>query len=156
VNSYIIRHLTAEEGIREEPYKDSEGWWTIGVGHLIDRRKGGNLPFWIDSFPILLDEAEKLLKDDIADLEKPLFDRFPWISALSSVRECVFLSMAFQMGVAGLATFKNTLKYAKNGSFHLAAAEMLESDWRDQTPERAGRLAQAMRTNSSQFLEGAA
>ncbi len=155
MNPYIITHLTAEENIELEPYKDSLGFWTLGVGHLIDRRKGGEFPKWIGSVPISLEEGEQLLKDDVSEIESAVFERFPWFSELSAVRQCVFISMAFQMGVEGLAGFRKALNYASNGLFEASAAEMLESDWRRQTPSRSGRLAQAMRTDSAQFLEGA-
>lgn len=29
----LITHLKKHEGVREKPYKDSEGIWTWGVGH---------------------------------------------------------------------------------------------------------------------------
>lgn len=33
--------LTSDEGRVPHAYQDHLGYWTIGVGHLIDRRKGG-------------------------------------------------------------------------------------------------------------------
>ena len=96
-----------------------------------------------------------LLKEDIERLERNLYGLEPWMVGLSSVRQAVFISMAFQMGVSGLLKFHNVLTHATRGEYALAAAEMLESSWNRQTPARAGRLAQAMRTNSATYLEGA-
>ena len=154
MNSYIVRHLSAEEGLRTEPYKDHLGYWTLGIGHLIDRRKGGALPSWVRSFPITEDEAELLLKDDIFPIEEELAHKLPWWDRLTPVRQAVLISMAFQMGVSGLLKFRRTLETIGRGEYHLAAAQMLESKWARQTAGRAGRLAQAMRTSDPQFLEG--
>lgn len=33
-----------EEGVKDTPYLDSLGYETIGIGHLMDSRKGGFLP----------------------------------------------------------------------------------------------------------------
>lgn len=38
--------LSKEEGRRNKTYKDHLGYETIGVGHLIDKRKEGSLPEW--------------------------------------------------------------------------------------------------------------
>src|SRR3546814_15181122 len=37
------KHLNREEGRIPHAYPDSLGYWTIGVGRLIDKRKGGRL-----------------------------------------------------------------------------------------------------------------
>jgi lysozyme len=39
----VIEQLTREEGKRRSAYQDHLGYWTIGVGRLIDARKGGGL-----------------------------------------------------------------------------------------------------------------
>ena len=151
---YAIKHLTAEEDLRTEPYQDSLGYWTIGVGHLIDRRRGGTFPEWIKSFPLTKDEAEKLLSEDIDKVEEELIDRIPWYLDLDQVRQTVLLSMAFQMGVGGLLTFKRTLAHISKKEYALAAAEMFNSKWASQTKKRAGRLALAMRSGHQQWLDG--
>ena len=151
---YAIRHLTAEESLETEPYLDSLGFWTVGVGHLIDRRKGGSIPAWITGFPLTKDEAEQLLHDDVEDIESELIDQLPWYLDLDQVRQTVFLSMAFQMGVRGLMGFKKALAHAKKKEYALSAAELFNSKWARQTRKRAGRLALAMRSGSAQWLEG--
>ena len=39
----LRRELVRDEGLRHLPYLDSEGYWTIGVGIMIDERRGGGL-----------------------------------------------------------------------------------------------------------------
>ena len=55
--------------------------------------------------------------------------------------------MAYQMGIDGLAGFKNTLKNIAAGRWNDAATGMLDSKWAKQTPNRARRHAEQMRTN---------
>jgi lysozyme len=154
MNIHIVRHLIAEEGMRLEPYTDSLGLWTIGIGHLIDIRKGGRLPNWIRSFPISIDDAEKLLLEDLVDVEWRVSKNIEHWDDYSKVRQAVLLSMAFQMGIGGLLKFKKAISALKDGFYKVAAAEMLDSRWAHQTPKRAARLANAMRSDSAQFLEG--
>ena len=54
----LERQLRRDEGVVEHAYIDSEGWTTIGVGRLIDKRKGGRLRD---------DEIEYLLQNDITE-----------------------------------------------------------------------------------------
>ncbi len=155
MNGDLLRkHLIYEEGLRLHPYRDSEGYWTIGVGHLIDNRKGGYIPKSVQSFPISVEIALEILENDISDVQIDLDLRIPWLIQLSKVRETVFTSMAFQMGVWGLLGFKNALKHAKNGDFRSAAVEMTRSKWFNQTPKRANRMSNAMDTNLAHFLTG--
>lgn len=40
IEPILKAQLSRDEGRRLEAYLDSEGYWTIGVGHLLDRKKG--------------------------------------------------------------------------------------------------------------------
>ena len=42
-NDEFIAWLKKEEGVVKHAYQDHLGYWTIGVGRLIDKRKGGGL-----------------------------------------------------------------------------------------------------------------
>ena len=53
--------------------------------------------------------------------------------------------MAFQMGLAGLLSFKRTLASIAAGDYEQASREMLDSKWASQTPKRAQRTAYMMR-----------
>ena len=130
--------LRRDEGEVLHAYQDHLGYWTIGIGRLIDQRKGG---------AITREESAYLLKNDIERFHKALQERAPWIFTLSEPRQGVMLNMAFQMGVDGLLAFKNTLKMIEQGEYDKASAAMLQSKWATQTPERAKRLSRQMRTN---------
>lgn len=129
--------LSLHEGRIPHAYQDSLGYWTIGVGHLIDKRKGGKLPE-----PII----DALLDFDIHEHSQELFKRIPWALSLDEVRRAVLTDMAFNLGVAGLMGFKNTLAAVKDKRWDDAAKEMLNSKWASQVGPRALRLAEMMRT----------
>ena len=139
----LIHHLTREEGFIPHVYRDHLGFWTIGVGRMVDKERGGG---------ITREEAEYLLKHDIQKRTEAIWVLLPWIKSLDHVRQAVLVSMAFQMGVSGLMKFKNTLNYVQQEQWEEAAAGMRASLWARQTPERAERLAMAMETGHVEWL----
>lgn len=152
MNQLLYRLLKSEEGLRLEPYRDSEGFWTIGYGHLIDSRKGGNLPAWVKpSFPITEQEADEMLKRDILNHIEDLHDLID-TSTFGEVREAVFGSMVFQMGATTLKAFVNTLKAARENDWAGVAKGIRNSVWYRQTPKRAERLARAAESGEATAL----
>jgi lysozyme len=137
--------LRGEEGEVLSEYKDHLGYSTIGVGRLIDKRKGGG---------ITTEEAAYLLGNDVDKVTAQLDKRLPWWTKLDEARQGVLVNMAFQMGIDGLLGFKNTLNMIKAGQYESAARGMLQSKWAQQTPSRAKRMAEQMRTGVWQYKPG--
>src|SRR5215217_5247699 len=98
----ITSQLRRDEGEKLSVYNDHLGFATIGVGRLVDSRKGGG---------ITAEESAYLLQNDIKKRELELDKRLPWWRQLSAPRQGVLLNMAFQMGVTGLMGFTNTLEH---------------------------------------------
>lgn len=142
----LVRQLNGDEGRKACAYQDHLGFWTIGVGRLVDKRKPGA--------GLRPAEMDFMLTNDIEDRVQQLTARLPWFTKLDEARQGVLLNMSFQMGVAGLMGFKNTLKMVENGDYDGAAAGMLRSLWATQTPARAQRLSLQMRTGVWQFTPG--
>lgn len=140
----LIRQLKGDEDVVPHAYQDHLGFWTIGVGRLIDKRKGGGLR---------PEEITFLLNNDIDDRIDALTRRLPWFQDLDDARKGVLLNMSFQMGVDGLLGFKNTLEMVRKGQYEAAAKGMLNSLWATQTPERALRLSKQMRTGQWVYAE---
>lgn len=136
----LIAELKRDEGFVSHAYQDSEGYLTIGIGRLIDKKRGGG---------ITEDEAAYLLSNDIKRVEGQLDRDLPWWRDLDEVRQRVLLNMAFNLGINGLLSFVNTLSKMKAGDFAGAADGMLDSLWRKQVGNRAVRLADMMRTGKS-------
>lgn len=129
--------IELHEGRVPYAYQDSLGFWTIGVGHLVDRRKGGRLPDHI---------VDALLDYDIERHSAELFKALPWAKDLDEVRQTVLIDMTFNLGIHGLLGFKNTLRAVKEKRWEDAAKGMLASKWATQVGSRAVRLADMMRT----------
>lgn len=135
INEQLVEH----EAFVEHAYQDSLGYWTIGVGRLIDKRKGGK---------ISREEGNILLGNDI-NLRRALLDKhLPWWRDLDEVRQRVILDMAFNLGVQGLLGFKNTLGFIRQGNYYAAAVNMRQSKWYTQVGNRAERLVRMMITGS--------
>ena len=132
----IENELRDDEGYEPCVYKDHLGFYTIGIGFLVDVRKGGGLR---------PEEISFILKNRIGLIAARLDKEIYWWRELSPSRQRVLLNMAYQMGVDGLLGFKNTLAMVKAGDFSKAADGMLQSKWATQTPKRAKRLSDRMR-----------
>lgn len=140
----IAMQLRQEEGSVPHAYQDHLGYWTIGVGRLIDQRKGGGLS---------PDEVDYLLRNDIEAKTREVLAALPWVKDLNEPRQAVLIGMAFQMGTAGLLGFKNTLSLVKAGRYTEAATGMLNSLWAQQTPGRASRMARQMQLGEWQMRD---
>lgn len=139
----LTRQLRDDEGVKPCVYQDTLGYWTIGVGRLVDgRKKGAGLS---------PSEIDFLLGNDIDDRIAALTKALPWFTSLNEARQGVLLNMSFQLGVEGLLKFKNTLALVQSGKFMEAASAMKQSLWYRQTPNRAERLAKQMQTGEWVF-----
>lgn len=144
----IYALIKFEEGWRPKPYLCTEGYPTVGFGFRIGP-KGADLDLYQFWLPVRAGEA--WLDSLISNLEVDM-RRVPKLAmALQTcerdpARLAVLQSMAYQMGVQGLAAFKNTLQAVIDHRWDDAAAGMLNSRWARQTPNRAKRHAEQMRT----------
>ena len=129
----LIQELTRDEGTVLHAYEDHLGYVTIGIGRLIDKRKGGG---------ISLHEAQYLLGNDVDRVYVQLSAALPWFKRLSDGRQRALCNMAFQLGINGLLAFRNTLGLMEQGKWKEASSEALKSKWATQTPARAKRVAE--------------
>ncbi|PLR52407.1 glycoside hydrolase family protein [Chimaeribacter arupi] len=152
--SQIIQILNFEEGYREKPYIDTEGYPTVAGGIRIGP-KYASLANYTFSVPRKVGD---FWKQAIVDGMVYQMSATPSIAA--ALKQCnparadVLYSMCYQMGLAGLAGFKNTLAMIGAGNFTGAANGMLSSKWASQTPERARRHAEVMRTGTYDIYKG--
>lgn len=137
MNEKLRAQLSRDEGRIPHAYQDLLGFWTIGVGHLIDVDKGGKLPEEI---------IDALLDYDIRKHSQELIARLPWVAQLDPARQGVLINMAFNLGVTGLLGFAVTLGKVQAGDYAGAADNMLKSRWAEQVGPRATRLSEQMRT----------
>ncbi len=131
--SQIAADLKQDEGWRSAVYQDSEGYWTIGFGFLVDARKGGGLPKEI---------GEIWLNLNLDNLAASLRAAFPrWEQYPDGIQRAL-ANMAYQLGIAGLLEFRETLALIDERRYQDAACEALNSLWARQTPNRARRVTE--------------
>lgn len=136
-----MNQLKADEGTKKAnglhvPFSDHLGYITIGYGILLDDRKGGGLTE---------EEAEYLLMNRIQARLEALQDRIAFWDDLTENRQIAFLNMSYQLGVNGLLAFKKMMKAAAIGHWDRVYTEAMDSRWAKQTPERARRIALALK-----------
>lgn len=99
----LIKH---HEGVRNRPYRDCIGLWTVGVGHLIG--DGKSLPdSWNKTFTS--EEVDALLRTDLRRFELGISKMLPNVP----LRQCEFDSLVSFAFNVGLGTFqRSTLRQA--------------------------------------------
>jgi GH24 family phage-related lysozyme (muramidase) len=162
----IFGMLRIDEGLKLTVYKDTEGFWTVGIGHLltknpsydvavreldklISRKTGGT---------ITQREAEAIFAKDVdiaisgilknATL-KPVYDSLNG----DEPRQAALVNMVFQMGVAGVASFTNSMTLIRAKSWDKAATNLAQSKWYKQTPNRAKRVIATFKTGTWKAYE---
>lgn len=152
--SQIIPILNYEEGYRERPYIDTEGFPTVACGIKIGP-KGAPLSNYIFSVPRGVGDVWLQVFTDKVIAQCSLTPSIrAALQKCNPARADILYSMAYQMGVNGLAGFKNTLAMISAGKFDEASSGMLNSKWARQTPNRARRHAEVMRSGSYDIYKG--
>ena len=91
------------------------------------------------------EEAEYLLKNDVAEVYEDLRVAYPWFASLSNNRQIVMIDLRFNMGAAKLSTFKYFLKAMSLGAYQEAAHHLLDSQYAKQVGRRATQNAELIR-----------
>lgn len=136
----IIARLVEDEREVLHAYRDSEDLLTIGVGRLIDEKRGGG---------ISREESRYLLANDIRKW-MAIAGQWDWFDGLDWPRQGVIICMLHQLGAKGVAGFGKMINALARKSYEAAADEMIDSDWHRQTPERCELMAQIMRSGEWQ------
>lgn len=133
--------LRQEEGFRGKPYRCSAGKLTIGYGRNLE------------DVGISSTEADQLLLHDVTVAELGLATLLGTtltedVRMVYPIRYQALVQMSFQLGISRLSGFKRMLGAVKQGYWDYASVEALDSKWaREDTPERAKRVAHAIRYN---------
>ena len=139
----LIKELERDEGRVCHAYQDSLGFWTIGIGRLIDKRRGGGLSD---------EEMDYLKRNDIARFTTELDKAAPWWRSFDPVRRRAVLNMTFNLGVGWIThghpkAWPNTVALLKAGRFKDAAdAIRANKVWVGQVGDRALRIAKQIET----------
>nr|1OYU_A Chain A, Lysozyme [Tequatrovirus T4]1OYU_B Chain B, Lysozyme [Tequatrovirus T4] len=166
----IFEMLRIDEGLRLKIYKDTEGYYTIGIGHLLTKSPSLNaakseLDKAINAAKseldkaiggggggvITKDEAEKLFNQDVDAAVRGILRNAklkPVYDSLDAVRRAALINMVFQMGETGVAGFTNSLRMLQQKRWDEAAVNLAKSRWYNQTPNRAKRVITTFRTGT--------
>ena len=125
--------IVSDEGWKNKPYKDHLGILTIGPGFNLEEG---------------FSDAELQLVFDhrINSRYVALLANFPIVKELGDARQAALLNMAWQMGLPRLKGFMNMWEAIEGGLYEQAAVHGLDSKWAKQTPARAKRVMQQLRT----------
>ena len=145
----LIDRITINEGYRESVYQCTAGYDTVGIGFALK-----DLEFTPDeAYGILLwqisngtitmgiDDSKLKLAKKIGSLHLSLAKRFDWYDSMPAEVQGVIIEMCYQLGITGFSKFKKAIAHMKESEWRLASAEMLDSLWAIQTPNRAKQLA---------------
>jgi len=127
----LLEQLRRDEGQRRTAYQDTQGVWTLGVGHNL-------------RYPISDAAIEQILRDDVQAAETACLSLPIW-AQLSEPRRGVLLNLCFNLGFDGLMRFRKMYDALRAGDYERAAAELLDSTYARQVGARADRLALQLR-----------
>tara|TARA_R110002049_G_scaffold227662_1_gene399813 strand:- start:60 stop:566 length:507 start_codon:yes stop_codon:yes gene_type:complete len=149
----LKEQLKKDEGYTSEPEYlkikklpdgtfEREDHQTVGHGHKV--LPGMKFPTFPDGGFDTLENVKKTVFDKLLDEDMAI--------AIQDAKSLIgedhppeilegFSNMAFQIGKTKLSKFVETIKFIKNNNYMEASIEMLDSDWADQTPERATRIS---------------
>lgn len=145
----LYETVCRDEGVKDEPYTDSTGHLTVGVGHNLS-----NSPI-DDEYPLSPERIRELYDADMAiaikDAQTYCGDDV-W-NSLSPLRKEVLSNFSFNLGLPTMMKFKGVLRGLQAEDYDEAAAQMQDSLWFRQVGDRAVRLINAMRTDDPAALE---
>ena len=125
----LLDRIKHHEGFRSKVYKCTEGYDTIGYG------------FAIKDLELDEDISEMILMRKLDNLMTRIGKTFVWWRSADSTVKDVVVEMCYQLGVSGFSKFKKTIDHLENKRYGKASAEMLDSKWARQTPNRALELS---------------
>jgi lysozyme len=137
------------EGEKLTAYQDTKGFWTIGVGHLLDEPRN---PKW-RGYKITKEASDQLFELDWQKHIALVQTYASWAMEFDEVRKFVVVDMTFNLGVEPFdgdgfndwPLFVSQLR-AHNGA--AAAANMTATRWASQVKSRAARLAKMIETGT--------
>lgn len=130
----LLKAVKLSEGYRPTVYKDTLQIDTIGYGFAIK--------------DLYLDEeiCEIILKQKLEKLIEKADKKFSFLKYTPQEGKEVVYEMCYQLGINGVSKFKRTLTYMQDKKYNKAAVEMLDSLWAKQTPNRALKLSNIIKS----------
>lgn len=125
--------LVIDEGYRNKIYKDTNGNETVGVGHLCANGFSNAV-------------VDLICDEDMTTASNFLDKNFVWFDRLDTPRRMAVCNMVFNLGTGKFQNFKNFIAAMSCEAYHVAAAEVLDSDAARELPNRYARIAAIIET----------
>jgi lysozyme len=139
------------EGVRYEPYKDSLGLWTVGVGHLIG--DGRSLPPEYNR-KFSHEEVMAMYDKDYEKHKKQAQSNVPGFSKFDSVGQAALIDLTFNMGPGWPKKFPNTSKKLAAGDTEGAARGLEDSLWYQQVKSRGPTIVSMVENSKVSARDG--
>ena len=138
----MFKMLKKHEGYKPQMYKDTEGHWTIGIGHLVTANE-------VSKFKnrTLSDTEIKSLFDSDLNIAITNAKKFaPNFNTLPLQVQHAIVNMAFNLGINRLMKIKHLRQSLASKDFDKASRDMLDSKWASQVKVRAIELSDIVRS----------
>ena len=132
--------LIRDEGKRLTPYKDTMGFWTVGIGHQLKRGE--------PRAQITERQCLEYLIGDVVDAEQKLDSMLPGWRNHGDARQRALVNLAFNLGW-GLKRFVNFLAAMEYENYAAAGRYLRDSKWAEQVKSRAPRIIHMIVTDTA-------
>ena len=136
----LKEQIKEHEGFVPRTYKDSLGKKTIGFGHLCVEPEQ-----WDDDKEYTREELERVFDKDFDEALKNA-ESLIGQRSINFIAKQVIIEMVFQLGIGGVGKFKKMWSALDSEDYGEASFQMMDSLWAKQTPNRAEKLSQKMRS----------
>ena len=136
----LKEQIKEHEGFVPRTYKDSLGKRTIGFGHLCVEPEQ-----WDDDKEYTKEELERVFDNDFQEALKNA-ESLIGERSINFIAKQVIIEMVFQLGIGGVGKFKKMWLALDKEDYGEASFQMMDSLWAKQTPNRAEKLSQKMRS----------
>ena len=136
----LKEQIKKHEGFVPRTYKDSLGKKTIGFGHLCVEPEQ-----WDDDKEYTREELERVFDNDFKEALKNA-ESLIGERSINFIAKQVIIEMVFQLGIGGVGKFKKMWLALDSEDYGEASFQMMDSLWAKQTPNRAEKLSQKMRS----------
>jgi lysozyme len=138
----LEQRIMRDEGYRPIAYQDTVHVWTLGYGST----RINGVP--VKELDICTKQSARVqLRSDIYQSIIDCHKLFPnWVE-LGAVRQEVLVNMMYNLGFAGLKSFKSMRSAIQDKAWQRVAEEMVDSKWYSQVGGRGQRLVAAMKSN---------
>jgi lysozyme len=126
--------IIGNEGIRYEPYEDTLGNWTVGVGHLIGKDLPSNMNRRFSHQEIM-----DLFDNDFIH-HKTAAERIPGFDKMDGLGQTALTDLTFNMGPSWINSWPNLTNQLGEGDIPSATDNLRNSRWYDQVGNRGPRV----------------